>query len=445
MNEQLRVERRESRVRRIGILVAAMLSTAPLRAQTPEPEPLTLRRAAELALARSPELASARAQAEEAAAGVRAAAAMFAPQAFATTTPGYSSGLPVAVAGRVPAVFGVELHKTLYDPLRRAEVFQSRARAAAVEAASAQSSTTALRALVISYGRTWADQQLIESARRTLEAREAIFRRESALAREGRRTELVVDQAGFEVARAKQALADRQAEYDLDRLELARLVGWTNERPLAVAEDPLSALPAPPPGDHLAAARAVDPELAALAQEAEALERAALLQKRAWLPVIQAEGQYLRLSNYNNFDQYFVKFKSNDWAIGVSVAVPLWTGGRLGHGEAAATARLEKARADRRVRDRDVELAVRRAEADAARYDGERKLATRSLSVARDGLRVAQALANEGRGEGNDVDARELDVSRAQIDLAQAEQGLLAARARLFELRGELSSSLVGK
>ena len=74
-------------------------------------EPLTLKRAAERALARAPEVAVARAQVDEAAAGARAAKAAFAPQAFATTTPGYSNGLPVAVAGRVPSVFGVELHQ----------------------------------------------------------------------------------------------------------------------------------------------------------------------------------------------------------------------------------------------------------------------------------------------------------------------------------------------
>ena len=59
----------------------------------------------------------------------------------------------------------------------------------------------------------------------------------------------------------------------------------------------------------------------ALEAEAAALEKAVFLQKRAWLPVVQAEGQYLRLSNYNNFDQYFVKFKANDFAAGISVVV----------------------------------------------------------------------------------------------------------------------------
>lgn len=431
--------------RKIALLLfPALASVLPASGQTPPAGPLTLRRAAELALARAPEAASARAQAAEADADARAASARFAPQAFATTTPGYSSGLPVAVAGRVPSVFGVEVHQTLYDPAHRAEALEARARAEAFEGASARSGASTARALVLSYGRNWSDRRRIENARRDLEAREAVLRRVAALAREGRRTDLETERVGLEVARAKQALANREAEWDLDRLELAWLVDAPRGELIQAAEDPLAALPEPAPGDHLAAARTADPELAALDRQTSALERAATLQKRAWLPVVQAEGQYMRLSDYNNFDQYFVKFKSNDWAVGISVAVPLWTGGRLRHGQTAADARVEKIRADRRGRERDLELAVRRAEADLSRARADFQLSSRALAAAREGLRVAQALAAEGRGEADGVDLGEIAVAKAEDERAEAGQGLLAARARLLELRGELPAALLG-
>ncbi len=425
----------------LALLLLATLPSFAASGQTSAP--LTLKRAAELALAHAPEGASARAVAAESASRARAAAAGFSPQAFATTTPGYSSGLPVAVAGRVPSVVGVELHQTLYDPARRAEALVAQAGAEGLAGASALTASSTARALVLSYSRNWADRRRIENARRDLEAREAILRRVTALAREGRKTDLEVEQADLEVARAKQTLSDRQAEQDLDRMELAWLIGSPRSEILELAEDPLVALPEPALGDNLAAARAADPQLAALDRQAEVLERAASLQKRAWLPVVQAEGQYMRLANYNNFDQYFVKFKANDWAVGVSVAVPLWTSGRLGHGQAAAQARLEKTRADRRARERDLELAVRHAEADLARSQGELRLATRALAVARDALRVAQALANEGRGEPDAVERGEIAAAKAEDDLGQASQGLLTARTKLLELRGELPGALL--
>ena len=427
-----------------GVLLLAVSILVPAAApsQTVQTQALNLREAVERALARSPEVLAARAEAAEAQASARGEAAGFAPQAFATTTPGYSSGLPVAVAGRVPSVFGIELHKTIYDPVRRAEVLQAEARRAGQEGALALTTSAAVRAVIIAYGRNWADRTLLDDARRALEARERIFRQQGELAREGRRTDLEVEQSGLDVARAKQALTDRESEYELDRLELAHAVDGSSRERFAVAEDPLAALPEPA-GDFLSAARAADPELSALARQTEALQRAATLQKRSWLPVVQAEGQYLRLANYNNFDQYFVKFKSNDWAAGVSVVVPLWTGGRRGSGQEAADARLGKVRADQKTRERDLELAVRRAEIEAARAQGQFQLAERGLSTAREGLRVAQALASEGRGEPADVDRREIALAQAEDERAQAAQGLLAARVKLLELTGKLPGALV--
>src|SRR5260370_22815487 len=106
--------------RKIALLLfPALASALPASGQTPPAGPLTLRRAAELALAHAPEAAAARAQAAEADADARAASARFAPSAFATTTPGYSSALPVAVPAPVPSVFCAQVPQPVYDPARR--------------------------------------------------------------------------------------------------------------------------------------------------------------------------------------------------------------------------------------------------------------------------------------------------------------------------------------
>lgn len=430
--------------KRITLLCLAGLACA-AAARSEAPEPLTLHRAARLALARAPEVAVAGAEADEAASSARRAkAGLDRPLAFATTTPGYSSGLPVAVAGRVPAVAGLEVRQTLYDPARRAEVFELDARVAGARGTLDRTSAETARAIAASYGRVWGGRTLLEDARRRVEAREAVYRRVSALRREGRRTDLDVDHAGLAVARAKQKLLDQQAELDLDRLELSRLVDWPAGTPLVLAEDPLSALPEPGRADALAAARAADPQFSRLAARIDALERSLTLAARAWQPTIEAEAQYLRLARYNNFDQYFVKFKSDDWAVGVSIALPLWTGGRLAEGKAGARARLAHAQAERRLRERDLELAVRRAEAEHDHAGGQLALARRAVAVAREELRVARALADEGRGEPDGIETRDIALADAEDDLSGASQGLLTARVKLLDLRGELSSGLLG-
>jgi outer membrane protein TolC len=433
--------------RRIGALVlaAAGLTAAPVaRGQVAPPEPLTLRRATQMALVHTPEVAVSRAEADEAASAARQARAEWRPQAFASTTPGYSTGLPVQVAGQVPSAFGFEVRQTLYDPIRRARTFDAVAAASAARGSFESVSAAAARAVAMSYARVWAGQKKVEDARRRVETREAQARRVASLRREGRRTDLDVENTGFQVARAKQKLLEQQGELEIDRLELARMIDWPAGTPLALSEDPLSSLPEPAGADHLAAARAFDPELRAHAEQIDALQHSASLFLRSFHPVVEGEIQYLRLASFNNYDQYFVKFKENNFTVGVSVVLPLWTGGRFGESKTAANARLARAEGERRVRERDLELAVRRAEAESARAAAEVSLAGRALAIAREELRVARALAEEGRGEPDAVEQRDIAVADAEDEEANAAQGILAARARLLELTGGLTGSLLG-
>jgi outer membrane protein TolC len=420
------------------VLLLAVLGGAPrAQAQTSETPPIDLQQAIARALERSPEIGVARADAEEAHASARLADAAFRPEAFVTTTPGYSTGLPIQVAGQVPSLAGLSLRKTLYDPSRRAEVFESRVHAASLDGVRERSVVETVRAVAAAYGRNWSGEMLLAGARARLEIREASLRRASALRREGRLTDLDVEKASLDVARAKQKLSDEQSERSLDQLELKRLLDWPVHETLSLSEDPLAALPNPE-GDIAALARAADPELKALAQETESLQAAAGLYERSWRPIVEAEARYLRLASYNNFDQYFVKFKENDFAVGVSVVIPLWTGGRQTEARTAARARLERLESAQRAREKDVELAARRTEAEALHAEAQAALARRAESIAREDLRVIQALADEGRAEPADIERRQIAVSDAQDDLAMAEQGLLAARVKLLVSTGQL-------
>jgi outer membrane protein TolC len=426
-----------NRTSTVSLIVAAFLAVPAARAQAPEPRAIDLSQAIARALERSPEIGVARADAEEAHAAARLADAAFRPEAWATTTPGYSSGLPIQVAGQVPAIAGLSLRKTLYDPARRAEAFESRVRAASLDSVRERSAVETVRAVTSAYARNWSGETLLTDARRRLEIREAGLRRISALRREGRQTDLDVERAGLEVARAKQKLSDEQSERALDQLELKRLLDWPAGEPLTLAGDPLESLPVPAT-DNVALARAADPELKALAQQSESLHAAAGLYERSWRPVIEAEARYLRLASYNNYDQYFVKFKENDFAVGVSIAIPLWTGGRQDEARAASRARLERLEAAQRAREKDIEIALRRAEAELLHAEAQNALAQRAATLARDDQRVIQALADEGRAEPAEVDKLAIALADAEDDSAVASQGLLAARVKLLALTGRL-------
>ena len=49
--------------------------------------------------------------------------------------------------------------------------------------------------------------------------------------------------------------------------------------------------------------------------------------KRQPAPIIEASASYQRLSKYNDFDKYYVTFTPDSVAVGVSIAIPVFTGG----------------------------------------------------------------------------------------------------------------------
>ena len=319
---------------RIVRFLAAVTLTGALPAfgQTAVPEALTLRRAAELALERAPQLAATRAAREEADAAARLARDAFHPSAWFTTAPGYTHGLPGLVAGRVPAVAGIEVRQTIYDTARRSDALQAEASSAGVDAALERSCRETIEAVVTAYARCWIGQAAIGAARRRQEAAEAIVKRVAALLDEGRRTDLDLERAKLQGARARQKVLNAESDRDLDGLELKRLIGWPGSASLVLAGDPDAIIPELASTENLAAVRAADPELKSLGREVELLGRSARLEARSWAPVIEASAQYQRLARFNNWDKYYLSFTPDSVAVGVSINLPLWTGGRSGDG-----------------------------------------------------------------------------------------------------------------
>jgi outer membrane protein len=266
----------------------------------------------------------------------------------------------------------------------------------------------------------------------------------AALLEEGRRTELDLDRAKLQGARARQKVLNAESDRDLDELELKRLIGWPGSAPLVLAGDPDAVIPELASTENLAAVRAADPELKSLGREVELLGRSASLEARHWAPVIEASAQYQRLAKFNDYDKYYLTFTPDSVAIGVSLGLPLWTGGRSADGARRARAKLERSEAELRTRESDVEIAVRRAEAAVARSIAERSLSRRSQGIAEQDLSALQLLVREGRRELDDLDARELARADADEEAAAASLESLLERVKLLALRGELGRALLG-
>jgi outer membrane protein TolC len=426
---------------RLGTAAACLLAAAIARAQAPPLETLTLRRAAELALERAPQLAASRAATEEGSASARVAADALHPSLWVSTTPGYSSGLPVSVAGSVPAYGSIEVRQTIYNPWKKNDALQAQAKAADLEGNLETNCAETVRKAAASYFRCWTDERRADAARGRLSAAEAELDRAVRLFDEGRRTELDVERAKLDAARAKQKLLNAESDRDLDALELKRLIGMPPSAPLRLSADAEAALGDVSASENLAAARTADPQLKALDRQIELLGLSARLASKRW-PIVEAAAQYQRLPSY--YSKYYNSFNENNFSVGISIAIPVWTGGRLDDTEAMAKASVLRAEAEKQTRESDLELAVRRAETSVARADAERSLSRRAQGIAEQDLQTAELLSREGRAEAGHVDERRIALADADEEAARANLDALEERIKLLALRGELARTILG-
>ena len=435
----------------LALSAAAGLAAAPPAPPPASPEPggavveLTLQRAIDLALANAPEIAAAAAAVAGDQAGARLAADAFHPGAEVGSTPGVGRGLPVAVGGRVPSIVTVDVHQSLYNTDLRSRELQARATTAGTRAAFERARLQVARETADLYARCWSGQQLLAGAERRLAAYQAMSRRADALHAEARSTDLDLAQARLREARARLRRMEVAAARDVDLWELRRRLGLSAEAPLALPEDPLGARVTPEPARDLRsgaleAARAADPDLTSMARSIQLLDRARRLRRGLMSQItVDADAQYSRLSRANGIDQFYVKFKEDDWSVALAVTVPLWSGGRLRDAGAQADAALDRLERQRRAREEQLEIEVHRAAAGLDQALAAADLARQAGAVAEEDLRIAEALAAEGRANPDDLDSRQAALADARDEEIKATAALLTARVQLLAVRGMIA------
>ena len=388
---------------------------------------LSMRDAINRAVAHSPEIRALEAQVAQARANATIANA-FRPTASISTTPGYATGLPTAVLGQVPAIATIEAHKIFYDTSVRTDLVGAESDVEAAEARLESRKREVAQNAADLYARAAADVALVADAHRRVDAYQTIAAHVEALRREGRARDIDVNRAALQLAAANRTALQAQSRMELDQLRLQRMVGDTN------VEAGFS-----PPGErdglNPVSASVADPQLSALDKQIAALQGVLESERRLFKPTVAGQIQYSRL--FDRYGRFFINFKPDDFSAAASISLPIWTSGRRTAAIARVNGQIEELTAMRDARKMEIELAVREAETDLKQAEAERDLAQRTLAVAKEGLRVAEDLAKEGRGEVNDVPLSQIAVADAEDDLANSEAHVAAAQARLLIVRGD--------
>ena len=418
--------------------LATVVSQRPIPAAAGS-EPLTLARAHAIALQNHPQIAAAGFQAQAQHQVYLQARAGLLPQitAFGDAVHADSDNTRLMAGGiNNPSVFsrtavGAGLSQLITDFGHTTNLAAS----AQLQASAAEQSSLATREQVlleVDHGYFGALQaRAVESvARQTLDTRQLLLERVSALAENKLKSDLDVSFARVALEQARLLLQRAQADVDSSLAILSTVLGYREQRSFILTDE--ARVPVPASADVaplIEQALSDRPELAGLRDQRDAAQRLALSLRDARLPTVSA------LVSAGNSPSHDARLPANYSAAGIQVSVPVFAGGLY-------SARQHEAE----LRARAAAEALRSAEDNISR---DVRVAWLDLNNARERLRTSQQLARYAATAYQLADARYrvgsssiVELSQAQLELTSAQIGATTAQYELRTREADLNFTI---
>jgi len=415
-------------------LILAVSFTAPVMAA----EPLTLGEALKTADKNHPQIEEAAANLSTTEARLGQARANYWPQINLAADWNKGDTFLTALGGikkTEVATTSVVVRQNLYDFGRTAGATAAAhgARAAATEGLTISRQDVAFRVKAAWYLVLAAERQ-VEASRKTLVAREGLFRQAEEFFRHGIRSRVEVARSEASLFAGKSLLSKAENNRALARLELANAMGLSSlaDRSLALAEPETSEAATPGPED-----------LVSLREEAlrnrSELKRLSSLKDTASGSLRSARSGYLPTlsgtASYGEAAQSLLP-EGQVWALGVNLTLPVFSGFATQEQVREAEAIIHGVEAQQK--NQRLQVAKEVAAAWLGISEAQDRLATSSkeTSAAQESQRLAMERYREGLGtmiEAIDAQAQALSAETARI---QAGYDQLIARARLDRALG---------
>jgi outer membrane protein len=246
-----------------------------------------------------------------------------------------------------------------------------------------------------------------------------------------------------EVTRDNQrpAVIQRRTSRELAYLRLAQILNLPLDQPLALTTSLGDTTDAPVPPAIPAAVVEAPPDTmvdvrAPVRQAAEnvrASEGQLTVARSQSLPSVVLSSQYAKL----NFpDEAFPSGRFlTDWTVGVSLQMPLFTGGRLTGERMIARAGVDQARLRLRQVEEQARLDARNTIATTEETEARWSATAGTVRQAQRAYQIAEIRYREGISTQTELSDSRLQLQQAQANRAQAARDLQVARARLALLK----------
>ena len=441
-------------------LLSVVLFSSDLRA-----EPVSLRRVVELALSHATAGAIAQADQQHAAAAYRELRGNYIPQL--TTGAGLgppSYGFPLALEGQAPSLFNINGQSTLLNPSLRDFLRASRVEENVASLKSKDQRDQIIQDASQSYEELakWEQRltRLQQSASEASQMQAAVAER----VKEGIDSEMDESRARLSAARLRLRIAEAQGAADVLREHLSKLTGLA---PAAIQTDPDS-IPAPPPvpapdspvNPPPTTTADSNPSVQAAVEHARAEYLRAEGEHRGWWPTFDLAGQYALLSQFNNFQHYYIPestcttsigtflcpaggFHQNNATIGVSIRFPFFNASQKARAQEADADALKASKQAEAARNQVSEETLR-LQRSVTQLQAARDVAQLEYEIADKTLAATQTRMDSGTANLHDLDAARAQVRERFITLQDVTFELQRSQLGLLRETGELEKWALG-
>jgi outer membrane protein len=408
-------------------------------------EPLTLKRAVELALGHSTASGTAAADEQHAYASYREVRNQYVPQFVLGSGLGASWGFPLSLEGAAPSLVNLNAQSALLNPALRDFVRAARFDWQATAHETKSQRDQVIQDTVASYLELNRWEGMVDRMRQD----EADAARTEQLVEEriqaGVDSQLEQNKARLASARARLRLAQATGAGDVLRDHLAQLTGLSAAS-IETAGESIPPLPPVQQTDNLAA-KAVEssPSVQAATDLAVAQGFRARGEHRSLWPSIDFAAQYALLSTYNNYNQFYKSFQRHNATLGVAIRFPFLNFSQRARAE-GADAQAVRTRSQAVAAKNQVSAETLRLERSVEQLAAGEEVANLEYQIAQTDLETAKVRMDSSSGTLHELADARVAWNERYSALQDARFQLTRARIALLRATGELEDWVgVGK
>jgi outer membrane protein TolC len=397
---------------RFRALCAPALLLATIAALSPQAiaEPLTLKRAVQLALQHSTGIAIADADEKRAEQNVLEQRNLFIPQVNVGAGIGYSNGFPLSLENLAPSLLNVTTQQYLFNMAQREFIRAARHDLAGFSKMADDRKSQVVFETALAY----AELDKVEGELNVLHQQESAAGRVQTVAQErvqaGVDSQVEVTRAKLNFARVRLAMEQSAGQSELLRTRLSQLTGLPAASIQTVSES-IPPLPMPvSQDDFVARAVSANTNIQVANEQAVSKELRAKGEHRQLLPSVDTALQYAVLARFNNFDVFFRRdtFQRNNLTAGIVIRFPIFNAAQRSRAQAADYESLKAKKEAEEIKNQVTTEAMKLQQS------------VRQLAAAREVARLEYQLA------GNDVQAVQAKMEVGGATIRDQENARLA-------------------